>query len=140
MSGRVNNEQVQQDSGCAGNTFCSDQAQPRLSAGQQDSKEAKGGETCGTMPLRFCFIMLLMTSGLVIICSCADFCSDFWLKNPVSCVASARLPWQGDSAKRSATYTWEAAPHNALLTPRVSRMLCKALQTLQDALPLTHAK
>ncbi len=40
------------------------------------------------MPLRFCFIMLLIMSGLVIICSCADFCSDFWLNTPVSCAAA----------------------------------------------------
>ena len=33
--------------------------------------------TCGTMPLRFCFIIPDMRSGLVSICSCADFCSDF---------------------------------------------------------------
>jgi hypothetical protein len=43
------------------------------------------------MPLRFCFIMLLIMSGLVIICSCADFCSDFWLNTPVSCAAAGAV-------------------------------------------------
>ena len=41
--------------------------------------------TWGTMPLKFCFIIPDMRSGFVIICSCADFCSDFWFRMPVLC-------------------------------------------------------
>lgn len=41
------------------------------------------------MPLRFCFIMLVMKSGFDIICSWADLASDFLLKKPVSCATAA---------------------------------------------------
>jgi hypothetical protein len=43
------------------------------------------------IPTKFCFIMPDIMSGLVIICSWADFCSDFWLNTPVSCMLRTGL-------------------------------------------------
>ena len=55
-------------------------------------QRSRGGHcvTCGTIPLRFCFIMPDIKSGFVIICSCADFCSDFWLRTPLPYNASTK--------------------------------------------------